>query len=86
MPDFANLNGPQQAMLQFKLDGFIEACVHTARVNNIGLSEALDLTIRALLREIGAHKVDRDHANKIWVTALNEMFPVETLPNVARIN
>lgn len=81
MSDFKNLAPVAQASVQVKLDGFIEACIHACRACNIGLTEGLDLTIRALLREIAAHKFDPGLAEALWTAAMREM-----LPNARQIN
>lgn len=44
MSDFQTLTPQFQALLQIKLDGYIEACLLAARQQNIGLEEALQLT------------------------------------------
>ena len=73
MSDFQNLSPQMQATLQIKLDGFIEACIHASRVLNIGLSEAMSLTIRAPAREITAHKFNTERANEMWAEVLSEV-------------
>ena len=76
MTDFQNLPQQNQTVLQIKLDGQIEACVLMARASNIGLSEALRLATTALLREIGAHSLDRAIAQQILTAALDATYPV----------
>lgn len=82
MSDFKNLTPVAQASVQVKLDGFIEACILMSRAHNIGLTEALNLTIRALLREIAAHKLDPRLAEQLWLDALQDITPPMT-PSVA---
>lgn len=86
MSDFKNLAPVAQATAQVKLDGFIEACMHTARAHGIGLTEALDLTIRALLREIAAQKVDPTLAEKLWITARQELLPNACTGDITTLN
>ena len=86
MSDFKNLAPVAQASVQVKLDGFIEACIHTARAFNIGLTEALDLTIRAVLREIAAHKVDPGLAEALWTTARNDLLPEARQDTITSLN
>ena len=74
MADFQNLPPNYQASVQAKLDGYLEACIHVARAHNIGLSEAMGLTVRALLREMIAHKIDPQRANHIWALTTSELF------------
>ena len=57
------------AVLQIKLDGFIEGAVQTARMQNVGISEALSLTMLAVVREVAAHAVKREKAAEIWAAA-----------------
>lgn len=86
MSDFSNLNGQQQMLLQVKLDGLIEVCVHSARVQNIGLSEALNLTMRALLREISARNIDPAKAGRMWTHAISEAFSAAASTDQVAIN
>lgn len=86
MSDFKNLAPVAQASIQVKLDGFIEAAIHTCRAGNIGLTEALDLTIRAVLREIAAHKFDPGLTEKIWIAARTEILADCHPVNVTNLN
>lgn len=86
MSDFKNLAPVAQASVQVKLDGFIEAAIHTCRAFNIGLTEALDLTIRALLREIAAHKFDPDMAEELWTAASSELLLRPSQSNITNLN
>lgn len=86
MSDFMNLSAVHQASVQVKLDGFIEGCFHVSRAYNIGLTEALDLTLRALLRELAAHKFDPDLANEIWLAASSQLLPDLSTANAPSLN
>lgn len=86
MSDFKNLAPVAQASVQVKLDGFIEACIHTARAHSIGLTEALDLTIRALVREIAAHKVEPRLAETLWTAARQELLPEACPGDISILN
>jgi hypothetical protein len=85
MSDFKALPQVNQISIQVKLDGFIEACFHVTRVHNIGLAEAADLTIRALLRELAAHHLDPAKASAIWSAAAEELLPL-TSGSAAQLN
>ncbi len=86
MSDFQNLSPQMQSILHIKLDGLIEACVHTARSLNMGLSETMLLTIRALLREMAAHNFDRCRADQIWIQAASEALPAAGKNTTATLN
>lgn len=43
MSDFERLNDQVMVLLQIKLDGLVEACVHAAHSQSIGVAEALSL-------------------------------------------
>ncbi len=86
MSDFQNLPPQMQTALQIKLDGFIEACVQASRALNIGLTEAIDLTIRALMREIAAHKLDPDKVDAMWESALGTMVQASAPSTAQTIN
>lgn len=86
MSDFTNLSAVHQASVQVKLDGFIEGCFHVSRTNNIGLTEALDLTLRALLRELAAHKFDPDLASEMWLAASSQLLPDSSTSNAPSLN
>lgn len=75
MSDFKALPQVNQISIQVKLDGFIEACFQLARAHNIGLAEATDLTMRALLRELAGHNVNVEVATGIWLAAAKEVLP-----------
>lgn len=81
MSDFENLTGQQKSLLQIKLDGFIEAAVQAARMCNIGISEALSLTMQALLREVAEHSIEPDKVAKICEAAFEETYRGESKPN-----
>ena len=86
MPDLKNLTPIVQTSVQVKLDGFIEACILTCRAFNIGLTEALDLTIRALLREFAAHKFNPDLAEELWTAAASELLQARTEADLPKLN
>lgn len=73
MSDFDNLPSNQRLRLQIILDGLIEAAVQAARVQNIGLSEALSLTLQAVLREAAARSHSRESMEAIWDHALEKV-------------
>lgn len=75
MSDFDNLPDQQKFLLQVKLDGFIEGAVLAARVQNVGVSEALSLTTSALLREFSAHGVPRARLIETWNMAVERIYP-----------
>lgn len=75
MSDFDNLPNNQRLRLQIILDGLIEAAVQAARVQNLGLSEALSLTLQAVLREAAARSLSRESIEAIWDHALEEVVP-----------
>ena len=74
MSDFQNLTPQFQALLQIKLDGYIEACLLAARRQNMGLEEALQLTCRALLREFVACGRDRDATRALPMQAWQQAY------------
>ena len=86
MSDFPNLSPIHQTTVQVKLDGFIEGCFHIGRAYNIGLTEALDLTLRALLRELSAHEFDPDLATEIWLAASSQLLPDLSAANAPSLN
>lgn len=86
MSDFKNLAPVAQASVQVKLDGFIEACILTSRAFNIGLTEALNLTIRALLREIVAHKLSSDIAEELWIAAKSDILAIQNAVDAPKLN
>lgn len=75
MSDLDNLSKQRQAILQIKIDGHIEAAMLASKANCIGLSEALALASRALVREMAAKNMDRDMAHSILMVALHSGFP-----------
>ena len=74
MSDFKALPQVNQISIQVKLDGFIEACFQMTRAHNIGLAEAADLTIRALLRELAAHHLEPVRASELWAAAVRDIL------------
>ncbi len=74
MSDLSNLTKQRQAILQIKIDAHIEAVMLASKANSIGLSEALSLASRALVREMAAHSMDRDKAHRTLVSALQYIF------------
>lgn len=77
MADFDNLSVQVGTILTVKLDGHIEACVALAQIEGIGLREALELTALALLREMHARGIVRDHAAAIVGNAMDRVWPHE---------
>jgi hypothetical protein len=86
MIDFENLGDRQKAWLQIKLDGYIEAAVQAGRLHNLGLSEALSLTMLAVAREFAAHAVKREKADAIWAAAIRETYPAAIERNARAVN
>ncbi len=74
MSDFHHLSDSRKSLLMIKLDGYIEAAVHAARIKNIGLLEALSLTTAAVIRELSAYSVQREKANEIWAAAIDQIY------------
>ncbi len=77
MSDFDNLDKQRQTLLEIKLDGFVEAAVQTARLNNIGLSETFTLVSKALVREMVAYGIDGQVAQVFWENAKLQAYPEE---------
>lgn len=86
MSDFDNLSDRQKAFLQIKLDGFIEAAVQAARMQNVGISEALSLTMLAVAREVAAHAVKPEKAAEIWAAAIDKTYQNASEPNARTVN
>jgi hypothetical protein len=79
MSDFERLSEPGKTLLQIKLDGHVEACVHAASSLNIGSEEALCLTATALMREFSARGFDRSATKAVVAAALDKTFPTQVL-------
>lgn len=75
MRDAELLTPQQRAILRLKLDGYIEACVQMARLHNIGLAEALELTSQALFREMATRSVPRTIAQRTVWRAMESVMP-----------
>lgn len=86
MSDFENLTDQQKFLLQVKLDGFIEGAVLAARVQNVGVSEALSLTTSALLREFSAHGVPRATLIETWNRAVARIYPAPEARALRRVD
>ena len=76
MSDFERLGDQVKALLQIKLDGHVEACVHAAHSQNIGVAEAMSLATLAFMREFGARGFDRTTTTAILDAALNQTYPL----------
>ncbi|SNS59831.1 inositol monophosphatase family protein [Tropicimonas sediminicola] len=86
MSDFDNLSDQQKALLQIRLDGYLEAAVMAARSQNIGLTEALSLATTALLREFSAQGIPREKVVEIWQKAMLPIYPSTEATAVRRIH
>ncbi|CUH46410.1 hypothetical protein [Ruegeria atlantica] len=74
MSDLKNLSRQRRVILQIKIDGHIEAAIFAAKANGIGLSEAISLTSRALVKEMAANSMDRDKVHRFLSSALRSVF------------
>ncbi len=75
MSDLSNLSKQRQTILQVKIDGYIEAAMHASKANNLGLSEALSIAAKALVREMAGQGMDQEKARSILMSALHCVFP-----------
>lgn len=86
MSDFERMSDQYKAILQFKLDGHIEACVLAAHQLNIGLAEAINLTALALLREMSARQFDRKATEAIFDAVVNQAYPQVAVERPRRVS
>lgn len=86
MSDFVRLNDQLKGLLQIKLDGHVEACVHAAHSQNIGVAEALSLAAVAFMREFAARGFDRTATAAILDTALNQTHPLPAAERPRRVS
>lgn len=75
MSDFEHLSSQHKALLNIKMDGYIEASVAAARRLNLGVSEALLLCLLATLREFRAYGMGCDRAIQMWDQAVAMGYP-----------
>ncbi|WP_225612502.1 inositol monophosphatase family protein [Paracoccus sp. PAR01] len=69
----------RRLLLQAKLDGYAEAAVLAARVQNFGLADALSLATTALLREFSAHSISHKQLIEIWTNAMKPIYPEQEI-------
>ena len=74
MSDFERLDDQNKALLQIKMDGYVEACILAARQQNIGIGEAMKLAATALLREFVARQFDRSATSAVLDDALGQIY------------
>jgi hypothetical protein len=86
MSDFERLNDQVKALLQIKLDGHVEACVHAAHSQNIGVAEALSLATAAFMREFAARGSDRTATGATLDAALNQTYPLPAAERPRRVS
>jgi hypothetical protein len=86
MSDFDRLNDQAKTLLQIKLDGHVEACVHAAHSQSIGVAEALNLTAVAVMREFAARGFDRTTTAAILDAALSQTHPLPAAERPRRVS
>ena len=86
MSDFDNLSDHQKTVLRIKLDGFIEAAVQAAGFKNIGASEALSLTMLAVVREAAAQGIKRERVTEVWENAVDSTYCNASGTNLRTVN
>lgn len=74
MSDFNRLSAQAQSLLWIKLDGLIEACVQASTTQGLGVSEALDLMLRAVMRELQARQCDRAQAEALVFAVMDRTW------------
>ncbi|MFD0982649.1 inositol monophosphatase family protein [Tropicimonas aquimaris] len=86
MSDFETLSDQHKALLQIRLDGYLEAAVMAARAQNIGLTEALSLATSALLREFSAQGIPREKLMEIWKKAMQPIYPAPEAKTLRQVH
>lgn len=86
MSDFERLNDQAKALLQIKLDGHVEACIHAAHSQSIGVCEALSLATAAFMREFSARGFDRTATAAILDVVLNQTYPLPAAERPRRVS
>jgi hypothetical protein len=86
MSDFELLNDQAKAVLQIKLDGHVEACVHAADSLNIGVAEALRLAATAFIREFAARGFDRNSTVAVLCSAADMAYPTTVAEQPRRVS
>jgi hypothetical protein len=86
MSDFGRLNDPARTILQIKLDGHVEACVHAAHSQCIGMTEALSLVAVAVMRAFAARGLDRTATTAILDAASSQTHPLPAAERPRRLS
>jgi len=86
MTNFERLADQAKGLLQIKLDGHVEACVHAAHSLNLGMEEALSLAAVAFLRECAARQFDRTAATALLDAAMNQVYPQPVAERPRRVS